>query len=39
MAALYGMYALKETGFLPKKRIRIILDTNEETGSADVEYY
>jgi succinyl-diaminopimelate desuccinylase len=39
MASLYGMYALKETGFHPKKRIRIILGTNEETGSADVEYY
>lgn len=39
MAALYGMYALKETGFQPEKRVRIILGTNEETGSADVEYY
>lgn len=39
MAALYGMYALKEEGFEPKKRIRIILGTNEETGSEDVEYY
>jgi len=39
MAALYGMYALKETGFEPKKRIRIILGTNEETSSADVDYY
>lgn len=39
MAALYGMYALKEIGFKPEKRIRIILGTNEETGSADVEYY
>lgn len=39
MSALYGMYALKEVGFKPKKRIRIILGTNEETGSTDVEYY
>lgn len=39
MAALYGMYALKTTGYIPKKRIRIILGTNEETGSEDVEYY
>jgi succinyl-diaminopimelate desuccinylase len=39
MAALYGLYALKEAGYEPKKRIRIILGTNEETGSADVEYY
>jgi succinyl-diaminopimelate desuccinylase len=39
MSALYGMLALKEDGFAPKKRIRIILGTNEETGSEDVEYY
>jgi succinyl-diaminopimelate desuccinylase len=39
MAALYGMYALKETGFKPRKRIRILLGTNEETGSRDVEHY
>lgn len=39
MAALYGMFALKEAGFEPKKRIRIILGTNEETGSEDVVYY
>lgn len=39
MAALYAMYALKEAGYVPNKRIRIILGTNEETGSADMEYY
>lgn len=39
IAALYGMYALKETGFRPGKRIRILLGTNEETGSRDVEHY
>lgn len=39
IASLYGLYALKETGFAPKKRIRILLGTNEETGSQDVQYY
>lgn len=39
MACLYGLYALKETGFKPNKRIRILLGTNEETGSEDVQYY
>lgn len=39
MAAIYAMYSLKESGYVPNRRIRIILGTNEETGSADMEYY
>lgn len=39
IAALYGMYALKQTGFKPSKRIRLLLGTNEESGCHEVEYY
>lgn len=39
LACIYGLYALKEEGFNPNKRIRILLGTNEETGSQEVGYY
>lgn len=39
IASLYAMKALKESGFVPKKRIRLILGTNEESGSQCIDYY
>lgn len=39
ISCIYAMYALKEIGYIPKKKIRILLGTNEESGSKDLEYY
>ena len=39
MAALFGAYALKETGALLSKRIRIVFGTNEETGWKCMEHF
>jgi succinyl-diaminopimelate desuccinylase len=39
MAALFGLYALKETGLKISKRVRIVFGTNEETGWKDMSYY
>lgn len=39
MAALYGLLAIKESGFALDRRIRLIFGLNEETGSADMKYY
>jgi succinyl-diaminopimelate desuccinylase len=39
LSALYGMYALKELGITPQKRVRIIIGTNEETGWGCMKYY
>lgn len=39
LSCLYGMYALKELGFVPKKKIRVIIGTNEETGWGCMDYY
>ena len=39
MAAFYGMLALKNLGFKPKRPIRVIFGTNEETGMEDARYY
>ena len=39
LSCLYGMYALKELGFVPGKRIRLIIGTNEETGWGCIKYY
>ncbi len=39
IAALFGLKALADAGFAPKKRVRILFGCNEETGSADMEYY
>lgn len=39
MASLYGLYALKQIGFKPNKRIRILLGTDEENGCGEIDYY
>lgn len=39
VASLYAMKALKDFGFEPKKRIRLILGTDEESGSNCMKYY
>lgn len=39
IGALFALAALKETGFQPKHRLRIILGTNEETGWECVKHY
>ncbi|CDF57754.1 dipeptidase PepV [Thermobrachium celere] len=39
IAALYGLYAIKELGIKLNKRVRIIFGTNEETGSKEIGYY
>ncbi|MEA4942631.1 MAG: dipeptidase PepV [Oscillibacter sp.] len=39
VAALYALKALKESGLPLRRRIRILMGTNEETGSADMKYY
>ncbi len=39
VAALYALKALKETGFVPSKRVRLIFGTNEETGCSDMKWY
>lgn len=39
MAALFGLYAVKEMKIPLKKRVRIIFGTNEETGWKGINYY
>ena len=39
IAALYALAALRDSGLPIKRRIRVLLGCNEETGSADVKYY
>ena len=39
MAALYGLKAIKDSGVLLRKPIRIIFGTNEENGSGEIQYY
>ncbi len=39
LSCLYGMYALKQMGFVPKKQVRVIIGTNEETGWGCMDYY
>lgn len=39
MAALFGLYALKETGLNISKRVRVVFGTNEETGWKCMSYY
>ena len=38
-AALFALAALRDSGLPIKRRIRVLLGCNEETGSADVKYY
>lgn len=39
MAAFYAMKAVKDLGFTLKKNCRLILGTDEECGSSDLEHY
>lgn len=39
VAALYALRAVKELGIPLEKNVRLILGTNEENGSGDLEYY
>lgn len=39
IAALFGLKALVDEGFSPKRRVRILFGCNEETGSKDMQYY
>lgn len=39
IASLYAMKALMDSGFKPNKRVRLIIGTNEESGSACIEHY
>ncbi len=39
VAAVYALAALKESGFQPSRRIRVIFGTNEETGCGDMAWY
>lgn len=39
VAALYAMRAIKELGIPVKKNVRLILGTDEECGSSDIEHY
>jgi len=39
VSAVYALAALKDAGFLPSKRIRLLFGTNEETGCTDMEWY
>lgn len=39
MSALYGLYAVKESGLKINKPVRIVFGTNEETGFGDIPHY
>ncbi|MGN0463409.1 MAG: dipeptidase PepV [Acutalibacteraceae bacterium] len=39
IAAMYAMKCVRELGVELKSDVRLIVGTNEETGSADIEYY
>ncbi len=39
VASLFAMKALKDSGFEPKKKIRLIFGTDEESGWKDLEVY
>lgn len=39
MAALYGLYAIKESGLKLTKPVRIVFGTDEESGFTDLDYY
>ena len=39
IAAIYAMRAVKELGFPLKKNVRLVLGSDEECGSSDLEYY
>ena len=39
VASLYAMKAIREAGIPLRRRIRVLMGTNEETGSADMKHY
>lgn len=39
VVALYALKAMKDLGYVPDKRIRVIFGTNEEHGMTDMDYY
>lgn len=39
VASLFALKAIRDVGIPLKRRIRILLGTNEETGAADMKYY
>ena len=39
MAAMYALTAIRDAGLPLRRRIRLLLGTNEETGSQDMHYY
>jgi succinyl-diaminopimelate desuccinylase len=39
VAAFYAMKALKDSGFIPAKKVRLILGLDEETGWKGMDYY
>jgi len=39
VGALYGLKALSELGLIPRRKVRIFLGTQEESGMKDIEYY
>ncbi|MFC3771622.1 Sapep family Mn(2+)-dependent dipeptidase [Paenibacillus sp. GCM10012303] len=39
VVALYALKALKDSGYVPRKRVRVIFGTNEESGMKDLDYY
>lgn len=39
VAALYALRAIRELGLPLKKRVRLVLGSDEECGSSDLEYY
>ncbi len=39
VASLYALKAIRAAGIKLRRRIRILLGTNEETGAADMKYY
>lgn len=39
VVALYALKTLKELGIVPRKKIRVIFGTNEESGMKDMDYY
>lgn len=39
MAALYALFALKQEGFVPSKKIRLIFGCDEETDTSCIKYY
>jgi succinyl-diaminopimelate desuccinylase len=39
LAAMYAMAAIRKAGLPLRRRIRLLLGTNEETGSQDMKYY